>query len=260
MNAGDLQSMVGLLRPAVDDLGPDEQAVLRGDGGGYEIVPKPAMPARKRGIFQFQTVDGLVEYAKRHLDPATALLRAVDEEIVLTFDAAGQDRPGWYEHRASISLEHSFELHRWNNFIARGPCSQKAFMEHLDLNVANIAEPDAGKLIGALSSLKLSKEGEVVEEFDPGTGDSRMIAKAAQRSRGRNDGTLPLQIVVLLRIFRHSLAPVRFVLRLTHKVENGAIRLGLQWPIDFKETVEAEIDVIGKEIAGLLGGKVPFLR
>lgn len=127
-------------------------------------------PRRTKRDFELKTLDSFIDYVNRYKKEHTSIFAKpllMDDDsrsgtIATAFiDYHGKDEAGWCEHKLSLGYETSPEWRVWDR-KDNVRFNQRAMINFIKDNTANIIEPDVGTLVQEMTRLTVNSSGKLV--------------------------------------------------------------------------------------------------
>ena len=225
-------------------------------------------PRRKHGTVTVYTAESLVAYVDQHTlliqtnpdAPARAPLNLYADAdarlVTAVLNDHNNDRPGWGDHRAVLTLRHTPAWAAWAAMNGRIG-GQTAFAEHIEDNLPDIVDPPGADMLEMAQTFEAttSVAFRSAQRLDSGQVQLRYEESTDARA-GKGNIPIPAAFVVGVAPFEGS-DPYRLTARLRYRIRDGALTIGyvLHRPED---VLRAAFDEILSVVEGGLG--TPALR
>lgn len=204
-------------------------------GGKLALLDMERMlpePRRKTGVYNFETVDSLVQYITTKNAScggehrSTIWIDSEQNRIVAVLNDHSKDGPGWTDYRAVLKLRHSPEWERWTA-LDRNLIDQQDFAEHIEDGLDDIVEPTGADML------------ELAQSMQGTTGVSWRSAKRLQDGQtqvvydeqidasagGKGELVIPKEITLAIAPFQGE-EPYKMVARFRYRVNAGTLKMG----------------------------------
>lgn len=186
-------------------------------------------PARKTGTTTVRDIGSFITYwAKHHIDGASEIYADRDQTLITAvLDAHTTDTPGWAVHRLQLRLRHS---EAWKTWLANNgkQLEQEAFAEHIELNLADIREPEAATMLEIAQTMSGTIKADWQSGITLANGARRLayVETANATAGAKGDLVIPKEMLLGLPVFEGAMLvdPVRALFR--YRISNGKLTLG----------------------------------
>lgn len=211
------------------------------DGGFLVVVPdgyttervapiEPPLPRIKQAV-SLHDRDSFVSYVERYKSEATRLfaepgfLANGSAHVVAVFDYHLPNAPDRCQHTATYTPRYSDQWKRWQSACVK-PMAQAEFAEFIEEVRADIAEPEAAKLLDIVRTFKASKRVEFDSVTYQANGDVTLSYDEKTQQRGVS-GALPEKMKLGIPVyFRGAVYAVPVFIR--YRVATGAVHFQLK--------------------------------
>lgn len=200
-----------------------------------DLERRRAHPASKTGDIRVNTPEALIRYARRHLNvDFSTLWGDIDGgriTVVLNDHGdlvAGQDDPGWADHRASLQLDRSSEWKAWTSICGQ-ELSQVELAEFLEEHLLEVVDPDGSTLLEITQTFHATSDVRFKSSQRLHSGEQQLIYEEdVQASAGATgQATIPTEITVALRPWV-GVDPVEVKASFRFRVRAGQLVLGVK--------------------------------
>lgn len=257
--AGAVAAIVGE-RVVTNDLNDDVLLVVRPGSTVQELVDLDRfreLPRQKAGSIHVHTPDGLVTYAKRHVEPTLSTLWADVDAATITVvcnDHSSEDAEltGWADHRVALRLRHSPEWKDWTDLDGKD-LSQTALAEFLEERIGDILEPDGATLLEVAQTLHATTGARFKSAVALHSGEQQLVWEETVAATAGTTGKaeIPRQFTVSLAPF-YGTDKQPVVGRFRFRVREGRLTLGFRL-LHLTEILQAAVEEVAKTAAGELG-------
>jgi uncharacterized protein YfdQ (DUF2303 family) len=184
-------------------------------------------PNRKSGTVQLKDIASLIAHCANQSAADKAYLYADPDarKITAVFnDNRGAALPGWRDHRAEFKAEYTLEFDNWmrNN---KQPKEQTAFAEFIEDNFADIAAPDATRLLDIASTMqaKTSIDFKSSKRLADGQAQLSYVETIDAKAGAAGELTIPKEFTLALRVFKNG-GGYKLKARLKYRLGSGAVK------------------------------------
>lgn len=246
------------------DLGPTEvasaaalacayQEISDVDGSPFVILPPGytradlsdllCAPTRIKAHVELHTVQSLIDYVVKHkgADSRVYFIRQNGGgRFVCVIDDNGDvdDKAGWRAHTANHTLVFSRRYLRWSGNHNKW-LGQDGFVEFIEANLPDIAEPNGAELLELCRNLEITKSASF-SSMTRTAHDSVSFAYSEETKAGKGVVTVPTKLTLVIPVFDRgpfTTIDAKFKFRLSE----GKLHLGYEL-LRLDDIVDAEID------------------
>lgn len=184
-------------------------------------------PNRKTGTVKLKDLDSLIAHCILQDRSGNGYLYADPDARKIT--AVFNDNrdalfAGWRDHRAQFQAEYTVEFDIWlrNN---KQPKEQTAFAEFIEDNFADIAGPDATRLLDIASTMqaKTSIDFKSSKRLADGQAQLSYVETIDAKAGAAGELTIPKEFNLALRIFKNG-GGYKLKARLKYRLGGGAVK------------------------------------
>jgi len=219
------------------------------------VAPYQDTPQRVRGTVTLTDTVSWLAYFAKHGSLNSEVYGDVRASTVTAVINAPTDSltPGWGDHRAILTLEHSDAWRAWTN--GNGSLfSQETFAEHLEARTPDLIEPTAADMLELAQSFQATTG----VTFESGTrlasGQRRLQYLETIEGRAGQRGQLdvPTQIAIRVQVWRGIDIAVPMTARFRYRIAPGGLALGY-----VLDRVDDVLDAAWQDLLGDLTGALP---
>jgi uncharacterized protein YfdQ (DUF2303 family) len=182
-------------------------------GREYAVLPEGArlqvldelreFPVRAKGNVQVSELDSFIRYVKA-FGGKTRIFASIDKEsgrasfnAILDYHEAQEGKPGWCEHKLTLSPALSVEWQRWLA-ANRAHMNQEQFAEFVEDNSGDVVEPSGAQMLEIAKTLEAKTSVEFKSGVRLENGDHQL--RYASQTTGRAGGNGELEIPALFAL------------------------------------------------------------
>lgn len=123
------------------DIGGTPVLVLQNGQSAEDLSRFRTHPTRKKAHPTFYQCESFTRYVNEHKIGATRIYVPSNTTLLAVIDhnGAGEEKPGWAEHRATYNMQHSLEWQTWTQKSGQ-KMTQKDFCEFVEDNTKDFAD------------------------------------------------------------------------------------------------------------------------
>jgi uncharacterized protein YfdQ (DUF2303 family) len=155
---------------------------------------------------------------------------------------------GWRDHRATFKAEYTPEFERWlANNGSKSAKDQTAFAEFIEDNMADIADPEASKLLDVATTLQATTGIEFKSAKRLQDGQTQLTYNEVVDARAGSDGalTIPKEFALGVRIFKNG-DGYRIRARLKYRLTGGGVKFWYELDRPERAVEDAFAGYVGK--------------
>lgn len=227
-----------------------------------EFDARAPRPRRVEGKVQVYTVQSLLEYVARHLNPKATTCwvpPTIDRGVGPVITAVLDDHQGgedasiaeWGRHRADLHLQITDAWQHWLKLDGQ-LVTQEAFAEHIEDGQVDIAAPDGAELLEIVQTFQQTTSSTLRSATRLTSGLLQFEYVQDGETKAGVNGDLEIPATFLLQIAPFiGEAPVALTARLRYRTRDGNLQIGykLDRPDD---AVREALDSIAEQLRGEL--------